>query len=157
LDEVVGHSIAYHNRGKVDLDKSGSGRNRKLLVLGVDDVRDVRDIGAAITLGGEMERLSGVFGKAAEEEFHESVNILSSDRARVDSTAIFRVRESNVNGLVEEDDVCVGIPAVRVKSRVGALVSDVTRTKFEQKASGGATSWTAVEPHHKGRIFRRVA
>jgi hypothetical protein len=157
LDVVVGHPIAHHDRGKVDLDKISIGRKRNLLVLGVDDVRNVRNIGAAITLGGEMERLSGVFGEAAEEEFHEGINILSSNRARVDGTAIFRVRIPNVDGLVEENHVRVGVPAVGVNRRVGAFVGNVTRTKLEQKASRRATSWAAVEPHHKGRIFRRSA
>src|SRR6267154_5186027 len=102
-----------------------------------------------------MERLGRVFGEAAEEKFHECINILSSSRACVDGAAIFRVRISNVNGLVKEDHVGVGIPAVGVVRRVGAIVRDAARTKLEQKASRRAASRATVQPHYEGRILGR--
>lgn len=157
LDIVVRHPVAHHDRREVDLDKSRIGRKRKELVLGIDHVRDVRDISASIALCSEMERLSGVFGEAAEEELHECINVFSSHRARVDGAPVFRVRIPDVDRLVEEDHVSVGIPAVGVKRRVGASVRDITRTELEQETSGGAASWAAIKPHHKGRIFRRGA
>jgi hypothetical protein len=102
-----------------------------------------------------MERLSGVFREAAEEEFHEGVNILSSNGTSVDGAAIFGVRISDVDGLVKEDHIGMGIPAVGVIRRVSALVGDAAWTKLEQKASRRAASWATVEPHHKGRILGR--
>lgn len=94
-----------------------------------------------------MERLRGVFREAIEEELHECVNILSSDRARVDGAAIFRVRISDVDGLVKEDHIGVGIPAVWIVRRVGALVGDAAWTKLKQKASRRTAPRATVEPH----------
>ena len=70
----------------------------------------------------DMERLRRVFGEATEEEFQECVNILCSNRARVDGVAIVRVRISNVDGLVKEYHVGVSVPTMGVVHRVGALV-----------------------------------
>jgi len=83
-----------------------------------------------------MERLGRVFGEASEEELHECVNILSSNRASIDGAAILGIRISNINGLVKEDHVGVGVPTVGVVRRVSALVRDAAWTKLEQKASG---------------------
>ena len=85
------------NRPQLRRGRTGQG---KLLVLLVNDRGNVRGIGPTVALRGEMEREVRVFGVTRKEQFKESVDILTCDRACVDSGPVRRVRIPNVDGLV---------------------------------------------------------
>jgi hypothetical protein len=96
---------------------------------------EIRRICSPITLRRDVERLRGVFRESTKEQFKECVNIFAGSRASVYSCSIVRIGVTNVDRLVEENYIGVGIPAGGIVSRVFALVSDPTGSKFKQKAS----------------------
>lgn len=67
-----------------------------------------RDVVASVGLSGNVERLLGVLRELLEEESQKSVDVLASS----DSVAnrVVAVGETDVNGLVKEDDRCVCVP-----------------------------------------------
>lgn len=93
-----------------------------------------------------MERQFGILGEAFEKEFEECVDVLSNDRAVVDCRSVISVGETNVDGLVEEDDVGLGIPAEFVESYILSAVCDSAGTEFEEQTCGRGAAWSAVEP-----------
>lgn len=125
------------------------------LVLLVDDRGDVRRIRAAIALCGDVEWLLGVLREAAEEELEERVDVLARDGSGADGCALVCVREADVDGLVEKDDVGVGVPGVLVIGNVGTAVGNGARAELEEKTGGGRTARTAIKPEHK-RCFGGV-
>lgn len=112
----------------------------------MDDGRDIRRIRATVTLGSEMERLIGILGVASEEKFEEGVNVLPGNRTCVDGGAVRGVGVTDVDGLVQEDDVSILVPTVRVMSRVETVVGDTAWAKLEEESSGRRAPRTPVEP-----------
>jgi hypothetical protein len=128
------------------MDQFRSRRKLQLLVFLIDYVCEIRSISSSITLRRNVERLRGVFRKFIEEQFKEGVNILAGNRASVHSRSIVGIGVTNVDRLVEENHVGMGIPAERIVSCVLAFISDTTGSKFEQKASRGAATWAPIQP-----------
>jgi hypothetical protein len=113
-----------------------------------------------------------VLREALEEELEERVYVLARDGRRVDGRAVVRVRVANIDWLVEEDDVRVCVPRVRVVRRVLALSCDAARAQLEQQASlpgklehgsivteerrthNARATWATVEPKDKRSILR---
>lgn len=106
----------------------------KLLVRLVNNAGKVRGIRPSITLRSNMERLARVLGVALQEQLEERVDVLASDRARVDGSAPVSVREADVYGLVKEDDIGVVGPAVRVVRDVTPILSNRAWAQFEEEA-----------------------
>jgi hypothetical protein len=59
------------------------------------------------------------------------MDIFASNGAGADSRAIVSIRVANIDGLIQEYDVRMRIPAEWVVSCVATIVSDTTRTQFE--------------------------
>lgn len=89
------------------------GRIRELLVLLVDDCRDVWHVHPPVALGGNVEWQRGVLRESVKEQLEERVNVRGCDRCVADGAVAVGIPD--VNGLVEEDDVRVGVPAIRVR------------------------------------------
>ena len=77
-----------------------------------------------------MERHVGVLREPVYEKLHKRINVLASDWAGVDGT--IPVAIPDVDRLVQEDDVRVCVPAVRVPRHVLALVGNAAGAKFEE-------------------------
>jgi len=161
LDVVVGHPIPKHDGCEVDSDERivGIGRRHQgdLPVLVIYHTRDVRRIRATVTLGCEMEGKGRVLRETREEEFQERIHVLARDWAGVDGTSILDVRVSYINGLVEEYNVGIRVPAIRVRSRGGAVIGNATGAKLEEKTCGGAAARATIKPQDDGRILGRVS
>lgn len=91
----------------------------------------------------------------SNEQSQESVNIFSSG-GRVVDLFIVRVRVSDTNRLIHENDVCLVGPTVRVVGNIDLVVfalGDLTWSKLKEQAGGRAASGTTVQPKNE-RIFR---
>lgn len=97
----------------------------------MNDRRKVRSIRSAVALCSNVERCLGVFGITCEEQLEERVDVFARDRARVDCRSVARVRVSDVDGLVKEDDIGMRVPAVVVVGEAIAPVGDAARAQFE--------------------------
>ena len=117
----------------------------------------MRCISTAITLCSKVERLLRVFGETVQEKLQKDIDIFRSELARFHLAAILGIRETDVNGLVEEDDIGMSVPAVGIKRRIMTTIRDTAGTKLEQKPSRGATARTAVQPQDKWCILWRIA
>lgn len=160
LDIVVGHPVTKHDRCEVDSNKCvvGTGRRRQsyLLVLVVNHARDVRRVRAAVTFSREMEGKGRVFGETGEEELQERIHVLARDWASVDGTSVLDVRVSHIDGLVEEDNIGVRVPAVGVLGRAGAVIGDAARTKLKEQTRRRAAARATIKPHDERRSLWRV-
>lgn len=135
LDVGVGLAISNHHRRKIDFDNVGVGLHSKVFVLLVDDARKIRHVSATIALRSKMEGVLPVLRVSLQEELKESVDVFASSRARVDRRTIVRVRVTNIDGLVQENDVGIGVPTVRVVGDVMTFIRDPARTKLEEQTS----------------------
>jgi len=127
------------------------------LVPVIDNLGKVRRVRASVALRSDMERLLRVLWVAREEQLEERVHVLARDRARVDSGPVIGVGESDVDGLVEEDDVRVGVPAEWVVRDIGTVLADGARSELEEEAGGRGATRSAVEPENERRVSRRRA
>ncbi len=155
----IRETIGEDNGGQVDLLDLGlgCGSQGKVLVGLVHDVGNVRRVRSSITLRGNMERKFGVFWEAVQEELEESVDVFSSHGAGVNVGVAVRIRVTNVDRLVEEDDVGMGVPTVFVVRRVATVLANSTRSKLKEKSRCRATTRTAVQPKNKRRFLGRIA
>lgn len=106
-------------------------RNPQLLIFLVDDVGEVRGVRSAVALGSNVEWLFGILREPVEEEFQECVDIFTCNRAGIDRSTVISVRVTNIDRLIEEDDVGMAIPAVGVACGVLSVVGDVAWPEFE--------------------------
>lgn len=128
-------SIANYHRLKVDLHCILVRYHRKLLVFLMNYAREVRDISAPIRLSSEMERRVGVFRVALKEQLKEGIHVFTSEGARAHLRAIVGVGISHIDGLVEENNIRLGCPTVRVIRDILALVLDAAGTELEEETS----------------------
>ena len=62
----------------------------------------VRRIGPAVALRGHMERGGSIFREAGKEKLEKRISVFARDRAAIDPGAIIRVRETDVDWLIQE-------------------------------------------------------
>ena len=82
-----------------------------------------------------MEWLGGILGETVEEKLHERVNVLPCNRTGVYGVAILIVGVTDLNWLVEEDDVGVLVPTVWIVCRVMTLICDAAGSELEEETS----------------------
>ena len=104
-----------------------------------------------------MEGQRGVLGETRKEELQESVHVFTRDWAGVDGTPILNIRVSHIDGLVEEYNVGVCVPAMWVVGRGGAVLGNTAGAKLKEKTGGGAAARTPIKPQDKRRVFGRVS
>jgi hypothetical protein len=121
--------------------------------LGIQKTVRVTD-STTVRLGSQVEGCLGVLREALEEELEERVDVLASNGGVVHGRAVVRVRVPDINGLVQEDDVGVGVPRMRVERGVLAVVGNAARTQFEEQPSLGRASGATVDPKNKRGILR---
>ena len=114
-------------------------------------------ISTTITLCSKVERLLRVFGETVQEKLQKAIDIPRSALARIYAVAILGIRKANVDRLIKENDVRMGIPAVRIERHIVTAIGDTAWTKLEQKSTSGSTARTAVQPQDKWCIFWRIA
>jgi hypothetical protein len=100
----------------------------------MNDTCDVGSISTTVALGGNVEGLRRVLRETFEEQLKERMNIFSSDGTSANGSAVFGVRVPNVNWLIEENNICMGVPAEGVMSSVEAVLSNAAGPKFEQQS-----------------------
>lgn len=101
-----------------------------------------------------MEVLGGVFGELLEEKGKESIDILCSSARLADG--VTTVGETDIDGLVKEDNRGVGVPGVRVVDGLDVL-TDRAGSELEEKTGQGRASWSAVQPEDDGVILGVVS
>ena len=111
-----------------------------LLVLRVNDVGDMRQVGPSVTLSGNVQIVGSVLLISRSKQLQERVYVLGRS-GRVVNASRVGVRVTDSDGLVEEEDVGVRGPRVGVVGRVdvGTLrgrCGDHARTEFEEKSGG---------------------
>lgn len=99
-----------------------------------------------------MEGQRGVFGELGHEELQESIDILGSGGGVVDGLSV-GIRVADLDRLIKEDHVGVGVPAVRIRFGRRSVLCDVARTELEQETGGARAAGTAVEPEHEWVIL----
>lgn len=140
LDVRVRDPISNHHGCQVDLHQVLGlvlvlGKlELELLVLVVDHRREVRCVRPAVALRRDVEGRARVLGVPHEEELEERVDVHARGGARVHAGPVGGIRESDVHGLVEEDDVRARVPAMGVVGHVLAIVRNATGTQLEEKA-----------------------
>lgn len=112
------------------------------------------DIVTGIGLACDVEILVSVLGKLCEKEGEESVDVLSSGNGVGDGGTA--VGKADIDGLVQENDAGVGVPAVGVGYNFEITV-DGRRAEFEEKASKGGAAWAAIKPKDHWVVLRIVA
>lgn len=73
----------------------------------MEDGGGVGGVRSAVTFRSHMEGSLGVLWEAREEQLEEGIHILSGHGTTVDLGTVIGVGVSNVDGLVEEEDVAV--------------------------------------------------
>jgi hypothetical protein len=89
------------------------------------------DVVARVRLARDVERLLRVLWELLEEEREEGIDILSSGDGVADAGA--GVGVADIDGLIEEDDGSVGVPAVGIEFDF-AILSNGGWTKFHEEA-----------------------
>jgi hypothetical protein len=74
-----------------------------------------------------------ILREPVQEHFKESIDVLRCNRRSRHFRAVVAIRVAYVNRLVEEDDIRMGIPAVRIKCGVTALINDVAWSELEEE------------------------
>jgi len=100
-------AVSEDDRSEVNLDQTGNGGQGEFLVLLVEDGGSVRSVRPSITFRGHMEGGLGVLWETGEEQLKESVYVFPGCGAAVDLGAIIGVRVSDIDRLVEEEDVAL--------------------------------------------------
>ena len=135
LDIRIRDTISNHYRRKIDPQHALNWSKFELLVLLVDDRSKVRYICSTIALCRKMEGCLRIFGVTVQEEFQERVDIVSCNGTGANRGTVVRVRKSNVDGLVQEDDVGVRVPRVRVVFQSLSFFINSARTQLEEESS----------------------
>ena len=123
-------SVREDDRCKVDLCQTGNGGQGELLILPVEDGGSIRGVGSAVAFRSHMEGSFGVFREPGEEQLEEGIYILSSCGATIDLGTVIGVGVSDIDGLVEEEDIAVCVPRMLVVLH-GRLTGDLTRAQLE--------------------------
>lgn len=110
LSKTVGQTIPDKNRLEVDV----------AVLVGQDLRGKDGNVVTSIGLASNVEVLLGVLGELVEEEGQESVDILASSNGVAYGVA--RVRVTDVDGLVKEDDAGIVVPAELVVHNLELLV-----------------------------------
>ena len=97
----------------------------------MEDGGGIGGVRSAVTLCGHMEGSLGVSWETREEQLEESVYVLSSCGATVDLGAVIGVGISDIDRLVEKENVVVCVPRVIVVLH-GRLTDDLTGAQLEQ-------------------------
>jgi co-chaperonin GroES (HSP10) len=80
-----------------------------------------------------MERCLGVLWETSEEQLEEGIYILSSYGATVNRGTVVRVGVSDVDGLVEEEDIAVRVPRVLVILHA-SFIGDLTGAQLKEQS-----------------------
>lgn len=131
LDQWVCKAVRKDDRSKIDMFESGCRGNRELLIGIVNDLRNVGGVRSTITFGSHVEWLGRVLRETVQEELEEGMNVFAGNGAGTDGFAVVSIGVPDVYGLIQENDVCVGVPAGRIVGGVATLVNDTTRPKFK--------------------------
>lgn len=103
-----------------------------------------------VRFAGDMEVLVCVFGELCKEEGQECVDVFASRDGVGDRGST--VREADVDGLVEEDDARVGVPAVGITNDLEVFV-DGSRAKFQKQAGERGAAWASIDPENYGVVL----
>ena len=134
LDVWIGKSVCKDYRCQVEPPQSWEGLGLQSLVSLVNNRGRVRDVSPSVTLPGHMEVRIGIFGEPREEELEERVHVFARLQTPVHflSTCIL-VGEPNTDGLIDEEDVEVLVPTVRVPRNILPVVRDPAGSELEQQ------------------------
>jgi len=127
-------SVRKYHRCQVKSSQPWDRLGLQSLVVLVNDRSRVRNVSPPVALPGHMEVRIGVFGEPREEELEERVHVFTRLPTPVDIWPIcVLVGEPNTDGLVDEEDVEVLVPAVWVPGNVLPFIRDSARSQFKQQ------------------------
>jgi hypothetical protein len=137
LSEAIGETVTDQNRLQVNV----------TLLVGENLGSKRRDVVTGVGFTCNVEVLGGVFGELFEEKGKESIDVLCSSARLADG--VTTVGETNIDGLVKEDDRGIGVPGVRVIDGLDVL-ADRAGSELEEKTSQGRASWSTIQPENNG-------
>ena len=93
----------------------------------------VWNVSPSVALPDHVEVGIGILGEPRKEELEEGVRVFTHLKAPIDfwSTRVL-VGEPDANGLIDEEDVEVLVPTVRIPRDVLSAVRYSARSEFEQ-------------------------
>ena len=99
--------VCEDDRGEVDLYQAGNGGQGKFFILSVEDSGSVWSVRSAVTFRSHVEGSFGVFWETVEEQLEEGIHILPGCGTTVNLGTIVGIGVSDIDGLVEEENVAV--------------------------------------------------
>ena len=144
LGKRISQAVADHNRLEVDV----------AVLVGQNLGSKDGDIVASIRLASNVEILLSILGELVEEEGKESVDILAGSNSVANSIA--RVRVSDVDRLVKENNASVVVPGPLVVDNLELLVNG-RRAELEEETGERRAAGATVQPQNDGVVLRIVA
>lgn len=137
LSEAIGETVSDQDRLQVDV----------ALLVGENLRSKGRNVVTGVRFTCNVEILGSVFGELFEEEGKKSIDILCSSARLADG--VIAVGETDIDGLIKEDDRSVRVPRVGVVDGLNVL-ADRAGAKLEEKTGQGRASWATVQPEDDG-------
>ena len=126
--------IREDHRGQVKFPQPLDGLGLQSLIVFVNDRGRVWNVSSSVALPSHMEVRIGVFGEPREEKLEERIHVFTRLRAPVDYRSVcVLVGEPDADGLIDEEDVKVIVPAVWVPCNILSVIRDLARPEFEQQ------------------------
>mmetsp|Transcript_6707 Transcript_6707/g.17530 ORF Transcript_6707/g.17530 Transcript_6707/m.17530 type:complete len:537 (-) Transcript_6707:67-1677(-) len=133
LVDGVDEAVADHHAAQVDRRRGGG-------VVLLDELREGGRVVAAVALGGDEEGLLGVLGVGREpilEELeHVGRHLLLVGHTDVERVGV--IREARADGLVDEEDVGLLVPRVRIEAQRAVRVNLVRPVLDHQREHAAA-------------------
>lgn len=137
LSEAIGETVSNQDRLQVDV----------ALLVGKNLRGKGRNVVAGVGFTCNVEILGGVFGELLKEKSKKGIDILCSSARLTDG--VTAIGETDIDGLVKEDNRGVGVPGVGVVNGLNVL-ADRAGSELEEKTGQGGASWTTVQPEDDG-------
>jgi hypothetical protein len=141
----IRETVRENDRGEVDLNQARNGGQAEFFILSVENGGRVGSVCSTVTFCSHMEGCLGVLREAGKEQLEECIHILSGRGAAVNRRAVIRVGVSDVDGLVEEENIAVRIPGVFIVGHV-RFISDLARAQLKEQSGGRRTTRATYRP-----------
>lgn len=148
----ISHAVSDHNRLEVDGLLLGCDEG---LVVVVHGRRKDWEVSTAVGLPGHVELAALKLLEGIEENGDEGSNVLACFLGSTDHLAVLGLTETDVDWLINKEDVGTLVPRVIVDLCVIdilGVVVDCAGTELHEQADGGGAARATVDPHDH-RVF----
>jgi len=117
-----------------------------------DAIADGGDVVTAVGLAKHKEGERLILGIELEKLLEHDVDVMSCLFGRVDKVVVSRgIGEADAGRLVDEEEVGVGVPAVRIDGKREVFV-DTIGSILLKEAEHRRASRTSIHPQHEGSV-----